>query len=160
MAQARGPWKQGRKKRGSTTCPTDRANEANKMFIIWLCWLLQFWKGDRELEVRTATYGPGIDQSQHAKSFSHIINLNLERIYCYCPCKRTHGPKSLTGFKLYATSANKSQHCGSMQTDSTSHNIVAPNSVASVCVGLYLPLHNKVQSNKTFWTISKRKHIE
>ena len=24
--------------------------------------------------VRTATYGPGIDQSQHAKSVSHIIN--------------------------------------------------------------------------------------
>ena len=30
-------------------------------------------KGDGELEVRTATYGPGIDQSQHAKSVSHII---------------------------------------------------------------------------------------
>ena len=28
----------------------------------------------QELEVRTATYGPGIDQSQHAKSVSHIIN--------------------------------------------------------------------------------------
>ena len=25
------------KKRGSITCHTDRANEANKMFIIWLC---------------------------------------------------------------------------------------------------------------------------
>ena len=37
--EARGPWKQGRKKRGSITCPTDWANEANKMFIIWLCWL-------------------------------------------------------------------------------------------------------------------------
>ena len=24
-------------------------------------------------EVRTASYGPGIDQSQHAKSVSHII---------------------------------------------------------------------------------------
>ena len=32
-----------------------------------------FEKVDRELEVRTATYGPGIDQSQHAKSVSHII---------------------------------------------------------------------------------------
>ena len=30
-------------------------------------------KGDRELEVHTVTYGPGIDQSQHAKSVSHII---------------------------------------------------------------------------------------
>ena len=56
------------KKRGSITCRTDRANEANKMFIIWLCWLFRFWKGDQEQEVRTATYGPGIDQSQHAKS--------------------------------------------------------------------------------------------
>ena len=28
---------------------------------------------DREQEVRTATYGPEIDQSQHAKSVSHII---------------------------------------------------------------------------------------
>ena len=51
----------------------DQANEANKMFIIWLCWLFQFWKGDQELEVHTATYGPAIDQSQHAKSVSHII---------------------------------------------------------------------------------------
>ena len=30
-----------------------------------------------ELEVRTATYGPGIDQSQHAKSVSHIIMVNI-----------------------------------------------------------------------------------
>ena len=30
-------FKQGRKKRRSTTCRTDPANEANKTFIIWLC---------------------------------------------------------------------------------------------------------------------------
>ena len=35
--EARGPGKQGRKKRGSITCCMDRANEANKVFIIWLC---------------------------------------------------------------------------------------------------------------------------
>ena len=29
--------------------------------------------GDQELEVRTAIYGPEIDQSQHAKSVSHMI---------------------------------------------------------------------------------------
>ena len=75
--EARGPWKQGRKKQGSITCRTDRANEANKMFIIWLCWLFRFWRGDRELEVRTATYGPGIDQSQHAKLVRHIIKTNI-----------------------------------------------------------------------------------
>ena len=73
--EVRGPWKHGRKKQGSITCRTDWANEANKMFIIWFCWLFRFWKGNRELEVRTATYGPGIDQSQHAKSVSHIIIL-------------------------------------------------------------------------------------
>ena len=49
----------------------DRTNEANKMkyymalLIIWgkEC----FDKCPRELEVYTATYGPGIDQSQHTK---------------------------------------------------------------------------------------------
>ena len=35
-------------------------------------------------------------------------------------CVRLHGPKSLTSFKLYATSANKCQHCcSSSQTDAT-----------------------------------------
>ena len=29
------------------------------------------------IEVRTATYGPGIDQSQHMKSVSHIIMSNI-----------------------------------------------------------------------------------
>ena len=28
---------------------------------------------EKVLEVRTATYGPGIEQSQHAQSVSHII---------------------------------------------------------------------------------------
>ena len=31
-----------------------------------------------ELEVRTAAYRPGIEQSQHAKSVSHIIQLSPE----------------------------------------------------------------------------------
>ena len=88
--QARGPWKQGRKKRGSITGRTDRANEANNMFIIWLCWLLMVGTNsfdvlteNQKLEVRTANYGP-IDQSQHAKSASHdnklkyLLTLNLE----------------------------------------------------------------------------------
>ena len=61
------------------TCRTDRANEVNKMFIIWLCLLFykknelfDALKGDQELEVRTATYGPEIVQSQHEKSVIHI----------------------------------------------------------------------------------------
>ena len=32
---------------------------------------------DREQEVHTATYGPGIDQSQHEKAVSHIIILRI-----------------------------------------------------------------------------------
>ena len=60
-------------------------------------------------------------------------------------CVRLHGPKSLTGFKLYATSGNKCQHCcGSMQTDATSHNIVGPKNVGSVCMGLYKSLAPEV----------------
>ena len=36
----------------------------------------------------------------------------------------TCSAKSLIGFKLHATSANKCQHCcGSMQTDATSHSV-------------------------------------
>ena len=41
-------------------------------------------KGDRELEVRTAAYGPGIDQSQHAKSVSHIVIFNTLAILSSC----------------------------------------------------------------------------
>ena len=56
-------------------------------------------------------------------------------------CVRLHGPKSLIGFKLYATSANKCQHCcGSMQTDATCWAqqcwVLLANNVASVCIGL------------------------
>ena len=52
-----------------------------------------------------------------------------------------HGSKSLTGFKLYTTSANKCQHCcSSMQTDSSCWAkqccVLLANNVASVCMGL------------------------
>ena len=36
--------------------------------------------GDRELKVRTATYQPGIGQSQHAKFVSHIIR-GIKELY-------------------------------------------------------------------------------
>ena len=39
--------------------------------------IIPILKGDRELEVRTATYGPRIDQSQHAKSVSRIIYIYI-----------------------------------------------------------------------------------
>ena len=38
-------------------------------------------KGDRKLAVRTATYGPGIHQSQHVESVSHIIIQHMERLF-------------------------------------------------------------------------------
>ena len=85
MAQARSAQatKTRKEKRGSITCRTDRANEANKMFIIWLCSLFRerdeirfdVLTSDQELEVCMATYGPEVDQSQHAKSVSHITKI-------------------------------------------------------------------------------------
>ena len=83
MAQARSarPIKTKKEKTRIHNLPSDRANKANKMFIIWLCWLFRVWKGDWELEVRTATYWPGIDQSQHTKSVSHIIKKGISLIF-------------------------------------------------------------------------------
>ena len=54
---------------------------------------------------------------------------------------RFHGPKSFTGFKLYATNANKFQHCcGSIEMDATCWAqqccVLLANDVASVCMGL------------------------
>ena len=69
-------------------------------------------------------------------------------------CVRLRGPKSLTGFKLNATSANKYQHfCGSMQTDATGHNIVGPNNVGSVCMGLKLMKYRILlnYSERSYW---------
>ena len=70
--KARRPSKQGRKKRGSITCRTDRADEAHKMFIIWLFIIPGKERIGvlRELEVLTTTYRPEVDQSQSAKSVS------------------------------------------------------------------------------------------
>ena len=62
------------------------------------------------------------------KSQYCCVLLGVFRQQC---CVRLHGPKNLTGFKLYATNANivvvpckRTQHVG-------------PNSVASVCMALY-----------------------
>ena len=77
-------------------------------------------------------------------------------------CVRLHGPKILTGFKLYATSANKCQHCGSMQTDAISHNFVGLNSVGccwptmlrpfawafSLADRTHMHVHNRVTKEK------------
>ena len=78
-------------------------------------------------------------------------------------CVRLHGPTSLTSFKLYATSANKCQHCcGSMQTDAASHNIVGAqqcwvflaNNVGSVCMGLYVQSkRNSMQVNTSSFNL-------
>ena len=85
--------------------------------------------------------------------------------HCCVPCKRTHHccatlrwsqnnrnvgtcwAKSLTGFKLYATSANKCQHCcGSMQTDATSHNIVGLNNVGCCWPTMHGPWAERAHS--------------
>ena len=46
------PLRLGHENKEGKTCRTDRANEANKMFIICLCWLFRFWKGDQETRAR------------------------------------------------------------------------------------------------------------
>ena len=107
--EARGPWKQGRKKWGSITCCMDRANEANKMFTIWLCQLFLFWKGDRELAVRTATYGPGIDRSQHAKSVSHIINILY--FFWFWTCKLKYSGENDHKSRKYLISGKRGSRC-------------------------------------------------
>ena len=45
--------------------------------------------GDQEPEVRTATYGPEINQSQHAKSVGHIINHYTPIRTCTCYSARS-----------------------------------------------------------------------
>ena len=67
--EARRPWKQGRKKRGSITCLTDRANKANKMFIIWLCWLFRF---ESKRSVRLLTE---LELTNHSTRNQSAINL-------------------------------------------------------------------------------------
>ena len=49
---------------------TDYSGKRTKSFYVVTC--------DQEPEVRTATYGPEIDQSQHAKSVSHTIKASIE----------------------------------------------------------------------------------
>ena len=59
----------------SIICSFRTATYGRSFFLLFMAQArsARFWKGDRELEVHTPTYGPGIDQSQHAKSVSHII---------------------------------------------------------------------------------------
>ena len=59
-------------------------------------------------------------RSMQKDSTSHNIVACCWGVFGQQSCARLLGHKSLTGFKVYATSANKRQHCcGSMQTDST-----------------------------------------
>ena len=56
-------------------------------------------------------------------------------------CVGLYGPKNLTGFKLYATSTDKCQHCcGSLQTEATCWAqhccVLLDNNAASVYMGL------------------------
>ena len=61
---------------------------------------------------RLKVHTNGRNKSQHC-----CVLLGVFSQQC---CVRLHRPKSLNGFKLYATSPNKCQHCcGSMQTDAT-----------------------------------------
>ena len=89
------------------------------------------------------------DATSHNKS-QHCCVLLAQQCWA-----RLHGPKSLTGFKLYATSANKCQYCcGSMQTDATCWTqqccVFLANNVAFVCMGLKVwPVSNYTQQVPT-----------
>ena len=69
------------RKRGSITCRRDRANETNTVRCLLFGFVysgkrtksFDVLTSDQEVEVRTATYGPEIDQLQRAKSVNHII---------------------------------------------------------------------------------------
>ena len=75
-------------------------------------------------------------------------------------CVRLHGPKSLTGFKLYVTSANRCQHCcGSMQTDATSHNIVGPNNVGCCWLTMLGPFAWAFRLKEIISIVRKNIHI-
>ena len=55
--------------------------------------LFDILTSDQGLKVRTATYGPEIDQSQHAKSISHIIKpviTRLKKLWCSFQSKAVH----------------------------------------------------------------------
>ena len=85
--EARGPWKQGRKKRGSITCRTDRANEAIKMFVH--CLLYGFvdnsGKGTNLFEVLTDDWELG--PYGHLRTWSWpIITLDISQPYNNTSC--------------------------------------------------------------------------
>ena len=65
---------------------------------------------------------------------ANIVGVPCKRAQHCCTFRRSHNNRNVGACwaKLYATSANKCQHCCvSMQTDATSHNIVGPNNVGS-----------------------------
>ena len=91
--------------------------------------VLQFTKLDLSRKVDLVCFDEGLKARANGRSKCQQLPALLGVVGQQC-CVRLHGPKSLTGFKLYTASANKCQHCcGSMQTDATSHNIVGPNNV-------------------------------
>ena len=63
-------------------------------------------------------------------------------------CVRLHRPKSLTGFKLYATSANKCQHCcGSMQQRTQQvTTLLGPTMLGAVGQQCWVRLHGPLGS--------------
>ena len=97
-------------------------------FVLHRSYLLFFFAGLK-------AHANGRNKSQHR------CVLTLLGVFGEQCCVRLYGPKSLTDFKLYATSVNKCQHCcGSMQTDATCWAqqccVLLVNNVASICIGL------------------------
>ena len=88
----------------------------------------------KKLVTATITLSQYLSKLQNLRIKSQHCCVLLEVFGQQC-CVRLHGPKNLTGFKLYVTSANKCQHCcGSMQTDATCW-------AQQCCIRLHGPLH-------------------
>ena len=114
-------------------------------FLVFTARALGAWAIKRRKKTRSTTCRR--DRANEANK-GHKTDATSHNVVACCwgffgqqCCVRLHGPKRLTGFKLYATSANKCQHCGgSMQTDATCWAqqccVLLANNVASVCIGL------------------------
>ena len=83
--------------------------------VIAACWHLLRCAYKRTQHLSTLLRKGPCKRTQQVTTLLRVVGGFGQQCYV-----RLHGPKSLTGFKLYVTSAKKCQHCcGSMQTDTT-----------------------------------------
>ena len=127
------------------TCCMVHANERNNCQHCWRSskeamqsgTVLRLLLKNPRCNARTKTFSHCCGSTQTGATLLRHASSVTEQNVGTCCAKR------LTGFKIYATSANKCQHyCGSMQMDATYWAqqccVLLFNSVAPVCMGLYV----------------------